>query len=492
MKLNTEPARRFFAMHIFKGLFGNVCLVAVGATLAMTSSAALARTKAKHRHEPREAAHVNRGSFGDIPKGPLQIFISIEQQELHLYADGKHVADALVATGVPGHLTPLGVFNVIGRDRYHHSNIYDNAPMPYMQRITWSGVALHEGPGVGHEASHGCIRMPQDFAVRLWQLHTMGMGVIIARPELQPTEFADAHLFVHKDRAPVTASMPRPVVTAQAIPPGTRTDAILRNGAKSSQPAPAGGATLHADTAVTEPTPAAAMPAAVKLPTKHQEATKPEASAIAASKPAMTAAAAQAVPPNSEVPPQSEAAAIVAPNLTAPVNTPPLNVPLPLSRPARLGDGVSHAPIAIYISRKTGRIYVRQNFSQVFDAPVTIENPKEPIGTHVFTALDYLPDRTTLRWDVASLPGEATKVVEHWKYARDGRGHRRRERVTEKIVEATPPPDSPHQALARIEIPQDVINQISQMIAPGSSLIISDQGLGEETGEGTNFIVVTR
>ena len=68
---------------------------------------------------------------------------------------------------MPGHLTPLGVFSVIERDRYHHSNIYDNAPMPYMERITWSGVALHEGVGLGHQASHGCIRMPHDFAARL-------------------------------------------------------------------------------------------------------------------------------------------------------------------------------------------------------------------------------------------------------------------------------------------------------------------------------------
>ena len=82
--------------------------------------------------------------------------------------------------------------------------------MPFMERITWSGVALHEGVGLGHPASHGCIRMPHDFAARLWQLPTMGMRVIIARGEVTPAEFADPHLFVHKDMPPVAAATPAP------------------------------------------------------------------------------------------------------------------------------------------------------------------------------------------------------------------------------------------------------------------------------------------
>jgi len=92
----------------------------------------------------------------------MQIVISINQQKLHLYADGKEVADSLVATGVPALPTPTGVFSVIGKERFHRSNIYSGAPMPFMQRITWSGVALHEGENIGHPASHGCIRMPRE------------------------------------------------------------------------------------------------------------------------------------------------------------------------------------------------------------------------------------------------------------------------------------------------------------------------------------------
>ena len=96
----------------------------------------------------------------------------------------------------------MGVFSVIEKDRYHRSNIYSSAPMPYMQRITWSGVAMHEGVGLGHPASHGCIRMPHEFAARLFLLHSIGARVIIARPELKLAEIADPHLFVHKTAPP--------------------------------------------------------------------------------------------------------------------------------------------------------------------------------------------------------------------------------------------------------------------------------------------------
>ena len=83
------------------------------------------------------------------PTGPLQIVVSIANQHVTLYHDGASVAQAPVSTGVPGHPTPMGVFSIIEKDRYHHSNIYSNAPMPFMDRITWSGVALHEGVAAG-------------------------------------------------------------------------------------------------------------------------------------------------------------------------------------------------------------------------------------------------------------------------------------------------------------------------------------------------------
>jgi lipoprotein-anchoring transpeptidase ErfK/SrfK len=191
-----------------------------------------ARPKPKPRPRPSAPTEqVSKAPFGQIPNGPLQIIISIDQQKLHLYSDGKEVAETLIATGVPQHPTPVGVFSIIEKDILHHSNIYSGAPMPFMQRITWSGVALHEGVNLGHPASHGCIRMPREFAARLWVLTKLGVRVIIARPELQPADFADTRLFVHMDEtSPVSTgaapAIDKPIKTAATIDGGKTSDAL--------------------------------------------------------------------------------------------------------------------------------------------------------------------------------------------------------------------------------------------------------------------------
>lgn len=538
-QVNTQRARRGFASnrHIRHILLGQTCALAIGLAMMVTTSPANAqfqslfpsfqapphriKHKVARRHvEQRQA--VNKLPFGDIPKGPLEIFVSIEQQRLHFYSNGVLVATEPVATGVPGHLTPLGVFSVIERDRYHHSNLYSNAPMPYMERITWSGVAMHEGPGVGHQASHGCIRMPQAFAAKLFMLPTMGMRVIITRQELAPIPFTDAHLFVHKD-APPTAALPRGVQTAQQVAPGTKSDAepsaAVPAGAPAPDTAPSVQPDLRLNPAPTSavPSPVAAdkpaakdapAPAASAQPTPAEPdktaqtpaPAKSPAAAAATPQPAATtptdggtAASAPMAPPASAAPVPGAAASVPpATDMTAPIAIE--NVPIPLIKPARLAEGADK-PIAIFVSRKTGKIYVRQNFAPLFDAPVTIEHPEQALGTHVYTAMDYLPDHSTFRWTVTTLPNAAgSRKIEHWKYVRDALGRRRRVRVVERVAEpeSSQRASTPQEALARIQIPRDVIDQISQLMVPGSSLVISDQGLGPETGVHTDFIVVTR
>jgi hypothetical protein len=491
-----------------RGSVGVLALAAV-LTVAFGFAPASAKTKAKQH----EGEHVSKAPFGDIPKGPLQIFISINQQRLFLYSDGKLVADAPVSTGVPGHLTPMGVFSIIDKDRFHHSNLYSNAPMPYMQRITWSGVALHAGVLPGYPASHGCIRLPERFAVRLWGMTKRGERVIIARNELKPVEFADPHLFVHKDRpqdqAAVAPAATPSVRTAQTLDDGKTNDAasLLSAGLKN-EPAklePVADKTAVADA----PKPAVASEPATSDQTATDVAKADAPKPAIANEPANsnqptadTAKPETATAPDAPTPAPAAADSGKINNITAPdaglrpaVNAAPDKIVSPPAKPIAHSEAtaVSKAPIAIFISRKEKKIYVRQHFAPLFDAPITIEHPEQALGTHVFTAMGYLDgDSTTFRWNEVSLPADPSRAARiSDDEPRSGR-HARDKRREEPAKVVADPPAAPADALARIEIPQDVVDRISEMMVPGSSLIVSDQGLGEETGEGTDFIVVTR
>jgi L,D-transpeptidase-like protein len=495
-ELSIQGARRAATFRARNG-FASVCTLALCASFGLALGAAPASAQYYgfdygFRHKPRHRAvqhvgkekNVSKDPFGDIPKGPLQIFISIDQQKLHLYSDGMHVADTSVATGVPSLPTPVGVFSVIQKQVFHRSNIYSNAPMPFMQRITWSGVAMHEGEGIGHQASHGCIRMPHDFAVRLYHLTKLGVPVIVARPELRPDEFADPHLFVHRDKAPEQiAAVPLSSDPAPAVRPadaGKMFNPAPTAAADTADPA-ALGLRVSADSGAAAPdraADAAAHDPAINAPAKSVTAAAAEVSAAAPADPKTEPSAPDAAAPAPAAPDDS--------------------VPVPPAEPAVLVKDApaSKAPIAIFISRKEKKIYVRQDFAPLFQAPVTIADPDRPFGTHVFTAMGFTgDDHTTLRWNVVSLPGEPPpqpkrKTEREARYEKHVRGRNRGEEG-EKLGDL-PPPQTPADALARIGIPQAAIDYISQMIVPGSSLIVSDHGLGEETGEGTNFVVVAR
>src|SRR6516164_1578246 len=444
---NKTPSRRDRRV-VGRGVFALAVAVALTASASPAAAAywyggwygGLHKHKSAHKsHEPKAADRGSKEPVSDIPKGPQQIFISINQQKLHFYSNGVHVADTSIATGVAAHPTPFGVFSIIQKQVFHRSNIYSNAPMPFMQRITWSGVAMHEGKDIGHPASHGCIRMPHDFAVRLYHLTKLNTRVIIARAELRPVEFADLHLFVHKEKPPEIAA---PV--ANEIEPVVAKPAELAVHANTLTPP------VQSDAV----TPQAAAPA-IKADQKTENAA-PAADG--------GAAGAAAAPPTSPT-------------------------PTDLAK----GASAKKNPISIFVSRKRQRLYIRQDFEPLFDVPVTIAEPESPLGTHVFTALEFTgPEHTILRWNVVSLPGEPPKRVRYVEERRDRHGRVRRREIEEERASDTPPPQSPAQVLARIEVSPEVSEAIAQMIGPGSALIVSDQGLGDETGEGTDFDVVTR
>jgi lipoprotein-anchoring transpeptidase ErfK/SrfK len=366
-------------------------------------------------------------------KGILGVVISLDRQQLTLYSDGRPIAQSRVSTGTAGHPTPTGVFSVIQKDRWHRSNLYNNAPMFYMQRITWSGVAMHQGIVPNQPASHGCIRLPEAFARQLWRVSKLGTRVVIARGQVAPVEIAHKRLFT----LPREPTEPAPEVAASSADRVKGAYGVLEVG-RSGAP--------QVETATD-----AAKP---KDPTL-------DAMALALTKPREPAAT------SSEMVKSTYDA-----------------FEMRRSKPA-VGTGTGagavaevtpyrHGPISVFISRREGKLFVRKGFEPMFDVAVTFVRPEQPLGTHVFTALSLKDDETTLRWNVITLPTSPRKPEKG------------------KQPEWSGPPSTAGQALDRVTIPPEALERITELMSVGASLIISDQGLGPETGRGTDFIVLTR
>jgi hypothetical protein len=136
------------------------------------------------------ADELQNGEYNWFPErslsGPVLIIVSIPDQKVHVYRNGIRVAASTCSTGKPGHSTPTGVFKILQKDKFHRSSTYNNAPMPNMNRLTWSGIALHAGQLPGYPASHGCVRLPLGFSELLFGITRKGMTVVIADNRSQP------------------------------------------------------------------------------------------------------------------------------------------------------------------------------------------------------------------------------------------------------------------------------------------------------------------
>jgi lipoprotein-anchoring transpeptidase ErfK/SrfK len=379
-------------------------------------------------------------------KGVLTVVVSISKQQLTLYSDGHPIAHSRVSTGVPGHATPTGVFSIIQKDRWHRSNIYDNAPMYYMQRITWSGVAMHQGVVPNGPASHGCIRLPEAFARQMWGITKLGARVIVTYGDVTPLAVANDRLFTFKRDTPEAKPESTPDPEASSADKIKAAYGIL----ETAQLQPGKGNATASD--------------AAKSP---WDTAKPgdralDAMAYAVGAPRETAATA------SDPKPASEAGKSRVANTVT-------NTTVDELRPLKPG------PVSVFISRKEGKLFVRKGFEPVFDVPVTFDRPDQPLGTHVFTALAFNDDNTTLRWNVMSMPGGGSAPV---KKSEKGK--------KVDVAVTTMPASNATDALNRVTIPQDAIDRISRLMSPGASLIISDKGISGETGKGTDFIVLTR
>jgi L,D-transpeptidase catalytic domain len=122
------------------------------------------------------------------PAGPVVVLVSLDEQRAYAYRNGELIGRATVSTGKPGHRTPTGVFTTTLKDKDHHSSIYNNAPMPYTQRFTQGGVALHAGGIPGYPESHGCVHLPSEFARLLFGVSPLGMTVVVADAESAPRD----------------------------------------------------------------------------------------------------------------------------------------------------------------------------------------------------------------------------------------------------------------------------------------------------------------
>ena len=444
------------------------------AHLAIATLAALIASAdhvgATDRHSERSVESIESRMAGE----PIMAIVSLHSQRITVYDANGWILRAPVSSGQRGRETPAGIFSVIQKEADHYSNLYDDAYMPHMQRITWSGIALHGGVLPGYAASHGCVRMPFDFADRLFDVTRLGLRVIVAPDDVKPIDIAHPVLFP-----------PKPGAGALAAVRAAEADEAAR---KADQ---ARGAAVTAFREATQAKVAVRVAENLKLRAEAQLAAAETTLGTAVSaeaKEQAEGARAQAVARIAELQVQWDAArAELQPKLDAvtvarDVAAAADNVRAAAAEAARQ-VARELEPASVLISRKTQRLYVRQAFQPIFESPVTIADPDRPIGTHVFTAIERLTGDTSMRWSVVSLDGGRPHggAIEPHGRARGGSA-----RDVEPIQTD---PDSAKAALDRIVIPQDALDRIVG-IAPRSSLIITDEALSSETGKGTDFVVL--
>src|ERR1700730_18312607 len=422
--------------------FTIVTLAATAVLMALTppADAAAKQTNPAHPVEamtPRDAGE------------PIMAIVSIKSQQVTIYDADGWILRAPVSTGIKGRETPAGVFSVVEKEKDHHSNLYDDAWMPNMERITWSGIALHGGPLPGYAASHGCIRMPYSFAETLFGKTQIGMRVIIAPNDAEPVAFSDPKLFV-------------PNADALAAAPA-HAEMLAREAADAAK---------AADEAKTAAAVAAREAAGAAAAVRKLEMLKARADAELAFAEKMLAAA-KTDQDKARTEDLQQKAAATAADLGAQLEAAKTDAKAKLDAAAAAKDALKAAetkrtetaaaardaklalePVPGFISRKTKKLYVRRGFQATIEVPIAIRDPDKPIGTHIFTA--QARTDTGLRWTAVTID--------------DG--------------------DDAKDALDRIAIPQDVLDRIAPTAAPRSSLIISDEPPNREQNYRTEFVVV--
>jgi hypothetical protein len=386
--------------------------------------------------------------------------VSIKSQQITFYDADGWIVRAPVSTGVKRRETPAGIFTVLQKRPDHRSNLYGNAWMPHMQRLTWNGIAFHGGPLPGYPASHGCVRMPYRFAKKIFDQTRIGMRVIVSPEDTTPVDFLHAEL-LEPDAAAVAAAPERAETLArEAAEAAKAADETKKLAKKTAREAASAKATLrklerrksYADDQLAKAEKALERAKSDKAKARAEKRKQKAATKAAEAATKLDTAKAEATPKIDAAAKAADAAKAAA------------------TRKEDLAKAASDAklaaePVSVYISRKTQKLYVRRNTHEpwldggvVYDAtievPVTIRDPDRPIGTHVFTAMASNDDG--LRWTAVTID--------------DG--------------------DDAKGALDRVSIPKDVLDRIAPTARPRSSIIVSDEPLSRETNFRTEFVAV--
>ncbi|MGV2065021.1 L,D-transpeptidase family protein [Agrobacterium sp. 22-226-1] len=380
----------------------------------------------------------------------LQILVSKSDQSLSLYENGEIVATSKVSTGKAGHETPSGIFSILEKRKYHESNIYSAAPMPFMQRLTWSGIALHEGKVPNYPASHGCVRLPSKFAKSLFGDTKTGVHVIITdrpvslrfvqHPALfQPRDDADDGKLLLSDVELRPATFDAALGTVE-VAVNEKTQA-LKPAAKTREPSP-----LRI------------------LITRRGEREKVMDIQTVLTRLGFDAGSADGYAGEMTISAINGFKRWKGLKTTGPLLTDAFVTALYASA------GEDHPP--------TGQIMVRQDFKPLFEAAIDIKDPEVALGTHFFEAVSVDRAAGTAEWNGVTLGNHLPAAA--------------RKRLGISVTEAPGGFDQLSAVLGRLEIPTEIRSRIEQELSSGSSITVSDISHQLETGTGTDFITVTK
>jgi lipoprotein-anchoring transpeptidase ErfK/SrfK len=490
--------------------------------------------------EPKEA---DPTSQLPEPSGPLLLVVSLKNQTVTVYDGLEKLATSPISSGTRSNPTPTGIFSLLEKNRYHYSNLYGGAPMPFMQRVTNSGVAMHAGDLPGYPASHGCIRLPYSFARKLFGISDIGARVIISDEDLTPAELQSAHLVAplppDGDEAPKSGITNVVGVTPAAaeIAPKQRTRAMAAaaRAAKREEMAAAitvaeqGKASADGHVKVTtdiarqakddirkarraaDRASNAARKAArdadkaanrfehltskmakvevdkldaAELEKQAAEELEEEAKVLDLAQ-AARAAKALAAKKKHEIA-KAVAAAKAAEKVRQTAREDAKTAVQTLAdataalAAAELIESRKDYPVSVFISRSTGRLTAKLGFQQVIDVPVAIAEPDKPLGSHVLTATAFKDGETAMQWSAVTLNAPS---------ARSQPRRKRRRHEDESYVAPADADADAASAMARIDIPSETREQIAELMKPGSSFIISDYPLSRETSNRTEFVV---